>query len=546
MDKTIKYINIFILVAGLLIPFFIFINRFLIPDISFDSINYHLYNGYKTVNYQNSKYEFYPTGIYSFSRILDFPGFVLRNFLGYRLGSIGSLVYLYMSVLILYKIFRFYEPKYELLNKWWSGIMLTSTFLSYEMFFQLATYYVDIEVAFLMLVSIYFLLKYERTKKILDLRRSSFVVSVFVLGKMTTWYILLPYFGYLSMILCLDKKQNIKQKLVRLISIGVISLILVIPWWYKNLLQTGNPVFPFYNKIFKSGYYVSQNFSQNSMFGGRNIMERVFWGVLSINNPTRLGEGHDLYNDFKINIYFILIIVVFLWSWRKRNKKLLKLSGFYLGIYLFWAIVFGYLRYGMVLELLGGLILIVWFSEINFRNRNLIIIPIVLLMIYTGKNVVLKSLKYEVSWRAGLVTLGRDYFNNIKYLNTNEIGVNENGKEVKDLVYLNCSVPNLGFMVLSKYRNLPVINIDRRSGTDLVTNGNYKEKIKKNISSITSSSKINFVTIAGSGGLINQKNDCEETLIKIGATITDQIKVDNFLGYDNQKLNVIYGNLTLN
>jgi len=128
LEKIIKYFNVVALMLGLLIPLALFLNRFLIPDISFDSVNYHLYLGFKGVNWQNNQFEFYPTGIHNFSTILDVPGYVLSEVFGYRLGSIGSLIFLYLSIYVVYKIFRLYKPKFSFLDKWWSGLMFISMF----------------------------------------------------------------------------------------------------------------------------------------------------------------------------------------------------------------------------------------------------------------------------------------------------------------------------------------------------------------------------------------------------------------------------------
>ena len=155
-NKIIKFINIGLLVFSLLIPLALFLNRFLIPDVSYDSLNYHLFLGQRGIDKQNIPYEFYPTGMHNFSPILEVPGYLATKLFGYRVGSITSLIFLYLSIFILYKIFKLYEPKIKLLDKWWLTFFFVSSFLSFEAFLQIATFYVDIEVAFLSLLSFYF------------------------------------------------------------------------------------------------------------------------------------------------------------------------------------------------------------------------------------------------------------------------------------------------------------------------------------------------------------------------------------------------------
>lgn len=530
---------------GLLIPLALFLNRFLIPDISFDSVNYHLYLGFKGVNWQNNQFEFYPTGIHNFSTILDVPGYVLSEVFGYRLGSIGSLIFLYLSIYVVYKIFRLYKPKFSFLDKWWSGLMFISMFLSFESFLQIATYYVDIEVAFLMLASIYFLFKYEKTWNILDLVLSSFFTSLFVLGKMTTWYFLFPYFGYLLVIIFCNKKNNFKQKIFKLLLAVFISLSLILPWLYKNYVLTNSPVFPFYNGIFKSDYSTKYNFSQ-VIFGGRNTFEKVFWGIVSVKYPVRLGEVHDLFTDYKINIYFITSLLIFMWSLFKRNVFLKKFSGFYLFTYLCWSYFFGYLRYGLILEFLGGLLLIIWFDEMKSIKKYLLIIPIVLLMILQGKRIVNLSLAYDISFRPGYFYNRTSYPKEIVNFGKNKIQIDKNiVDKYKPNVYLNCAIPDMTFYVLSDFNNLPVFDIDSRAYNDLVLNPQYNKASKSRLENYLGNEKIRFVTITSKDGLENGYTDCVNNLKNKGYKILNEVVLDNFLGYKGQKIVYIFGEYPL-
>ncbi len=112
MKKVVKIGNVILISFCLLIPLFLFLNRFLIPDVSYDSLNYHLFLGQRGIETYNNKFEFFPTGIHNFSPIFDIPGYILTNLFGYRLGSISSLIFLYLSVFVIYKIFRLYQPNF--------------------------------------------------------------------------------------------------------------------------------------------------------------------------------------------------------------------------------------------------------------------------------------------------------------------------------------------------------------------------------------------------------------------------------------------------
>lgn len=542
--KIIKIFNIVLLVFTLLIPLFLFLNRFLIPDMSFDSLNYHLFLGFKGFNFQNNNSEFFPTGIHNFSTVLEIPGYLLENILGYRFGSIGSLIFLYLSVFIVFKIFCLYKKGTELLKYWWSGILFANIFLSFESFLQISTYYVDIEVAFLMLSSLYFLLKYEKTKKIKDIVFSSIFTAVFVLGKMTSWYYLFPYFGYLFYILTTNNKIIFKRKIFIFFLTALISLSLFLPWAYKNYRESGNPVFPFYNAIFKSKYSNSrENFSQ-VIFGGRNLTEKLFWGIESIKYPVRLGEVHDLFNDYKINIYFITALLILIWSLAVKNKLMRKLSIFYLLIYFSWSYFFGYLRYGLVLEFLGALLLLLCFMEMKSIKKYLVLLPILFILIVQNKRIVNMSLAYDISFRPGYYYNRATYPKEMQNFRINKIEVDESiVSKFNPQVFLNCAIPQMTFYVLSDFNKLPVLNVDERAYSELTSNKYYVEKGENGVKKMINNDSLNFVTIVGDGGFNNTYSDCIKNLKKKDFIILDEEKIDNFLGYKNQKMVIIFGRI---
>lgn len=543
LKNNVKIINIVIICFGLLIPLLLFLNRFLIPDISFDSINYHLYLGFKGINEANNRYEFYPTGMHNFSTILDIPGYVLFKLFGYRLGSIVSLISTYLCIFFLYKTLVLYYKWSKCLEKWWFGILFVSSFLSFESFLQISTYYIDNEVAFLMMGSIYFLLRYGKYIILKDLYISTIFASVFVLGKMTSWYILVPYFMYLIYVVQTRKDYFLKKKFGTIVSSIIIVIALVVPWLLKNYIETKNPVYPFYNGIFLSEYSNTKyNFSQ-IIFGGRNLIEKVFWGVTSIKNPVRLGEVHDLFTDYKINIYYVFGIFAFIWALFKKNNFIMIASGFYLIMFLCWSLTFGYLRYALILEYFGGLLIIYFFLENKRPMKYILLIPVIFILILQSKRVINLSLAYDISFRPGF------YYNRISYpkeINNFNNNLIKSKLDIKADVYLNCAIPGMTWYVLSEYNNLPVMNIDSRAYSDLTDNGKYIDTVSENIkNALKNKNKMSFVTIASKDGLENTYKDCVDNLRKRDFKITDEDEIDNFIGYKGQKLVYIFGEYSL-
>ncbi len=541
MKKVVKIGNVILISFCLLIPLFLFLNRFLIPDVSYDSLNYHLFLGQRGIETYNNKFEFFPTGIHNFSPIFDIPGYILTNLFGYRLGSISSLIFLYLSVFVIYKIFRLYQPKYKIIDQWWGALFLVNIFFSFEAFLQIATFYVDIQVAFWTLLGLYFLLKYEKSKITRDVILSSLSIGILFLGKITGAYFLLPYFVYLFFILWNDKKLSLKNKIGQILLSGFIILSISLSTFYKNFKLTGNPVFPYYNAIFMSEYYpTGGNFTQDKS-GGDTIVDKIFWGIVSVGKPQKLGQVHDLFHDYKINIYFGLIFLVIAWSIYKKDKKLLKLSLLYLFSYEVWSWVFGYLRYAIFLEFFGALIIFIWLTKLKGMKKYVVIIPLFFILLLQNKRIVNLSLAYDISFRPGFfynrLSYPKEWDNfNIKKINVDEALINK----YQPKVYLNCASPNMSYLVLSDFENLPVVNIDNRAYKMMTDNQFYVDKSKELFSKYNSGESFNFVTIAAETGLNAFYKECKENLISRNYKIYEEVD-SNFLGYEGQKLKIIFG-----
>lgn len=540
LEKIIKVVNTGFIIFALLIPLALFLNRFLIPDVSYDSLNYHLFLGQRGIDKQNIPFEFYPTGMHNFSPILELPGYLITKLFGYRIGSISSLLFLYLSIFVLYKIFKLFEPKLKIIDKWWLTFFFVSSYLSFEAFLQIATFYVDIEVAFLSLASLYFLLKYEKLSYFRDLIFSAIFLGILFLGKLTGAYFLVTYFLYLAYILIKNQKTPWKQKILNYFLTGLIVISFSLPFWYKNFLNTRNPVYPYYNNIFKSNLYPVKYFTQDKS-GPDNNFEKIFWGVASIKKPQKLGQVHDLFHDYKINIYFALIIVILIWSLIKKDKDLIKLSIFYLLTFEIWSWVFGYLRYAIFLEFMGGIILLIWLCRLKGNIKYLVIVPLFILMLLQGKRIVNLSLAYDISFRPGY------FYNRLSYpkqwinFGTKIIEIDKKYlEEFKPQVFLNCASPNMSYYTLSDFNKLPVLNIDRRAYSEMTNNKLFVDKQREWLSKTVNSTTVKFVTIAAETGLNNFYLDCKTNIINRGYKIMTEVDSD-FLGYEGQKLKVIFG-----
>ena len=107
-------------------------------------------------------------------------------------------------------------------------------------------------------------------------------------------------------------------------------------------------------------------------------------------------------------------------------------------------------------------------------------------------------------------------------------------------VYLNCASPNMSYLVLSDFANLPVVNIDRRAYLSMTGNSFYVKKQKELLSKNIKNLPINFVTIAANTGLNEFYDECVANLKSKNFKIEETVD-STFLGFQGQKLKVIFG-----
>jgi hypothetical protein len=533
-----KILAIGLLVFGLLTPLLLFLNRVLEPDVSCDSLNYHLYLGFKGWDPGNNKYEFFPTGIHNFSPVLEMVGYGFFKILGYRLGTIFSVIAIYLTILGIYKIFLLILPGKKIMGDLWNTFLFVSSFLSFELFLGIGSYFNDVLVALLTIWSMYFLLKYFANSKFKDLAIASGLMSLSVLGKQTNLYMAIA-FGIVLIVDLMMKRSGKKFKMLILTGLIVISL----PgcWYFGNWRATGNPVFPFYNEIFKSKYFPLVNLGEPNL-GGANLKERVLWGYYSIFNTARLGQVHDLFHDFKINLYFIfggLLTIYYVINIKIKDKLTSRLLIFYWVGFLVWSVQFGYLRYALALEFFGGLLILIFFNKLD-KYKYLIFVPVCLWLLLQNKRVINMSLAYDISFRPGYFYDRQNYFKNLPDLFDNNIKVKSTYQAD---IYLNCAVTGMTYYVVSPYNNLPVFNIDQNAYHQMTNDPEYMAEQRTKIESILKDNQdVKFVTIAAKTGLNTEYSSCVSNLVRLGFLIDTEEETD-FVSYSAQKLGVIYGTI---
>lgn len=149
---------------------------------------------------------------------------------------------------------------------------------------------------------------------------------------------------------------------------GAAGVALSAGWWYVQVwAATGNPIFPYFNGVFRSPLWGAENF-RDERFGAGSI-----GGLMSF--PIYMWEGSRRLLDYEIRdprwvvLSGLVVIAIAVGVVRRvrggrvRGRRVLKtvdvapaglLCGFFAVSALVWAFQFGIARYAVVLELLTG------------------------------------------------------------------------------------------------------------------------------------------------------------------------------------------------
>ena len=172
-----------------------------------------------------------------------------------------------------------------------------------------------------------------------------------------------------------------------------------------NGLTTGNPVFPYYNSIFRSPYFGTEDF-KDRRWGPSGRREILLWPWYMIRYPEyRLSEIFCEYN-LDLAVFYLLtaglLAAVLFVLWKKgcsgvraygTELTMLLLYGVSMAA---WTVTTGHIRYFMAGLVLAGVIAACLFLRLADSGRAVLLAAGLLLMIPFGKRA---SYGYEAVWK---------------------------------------------------------------------------------------------------------------------------------------------------
>ena len=453
-----------------LIPYLLITSTlFLSCDQRLDTFNYHLYlqeNPFiDKVNFDRllSHSFLFPLG--------DRMTYIFRGVLGYRLGMILSFYTLIILFFQVKKIFTemFPDLKQKKLITFFSSLALLTATPNW----RCVTFHIDNFSMIIFLEFICVFLQKENIFKNKSILYYLCLLSGISIGiKVINAVLVIALFLIIGVRDIKEIFKNIKIKDIIICAFLFFGPFVV--YAIDNYIQTGNPVFPYYNNIFKSEYYeVSAGLDER--FGIPNIWYAFIWPILVTVEPL-LGYDYDIFREPLWAIgYVICIINVCVFTIQHKKNKIKELSIIGIIITLVWAVfMLGYIRYALIIPILYYIIIASNIIKIinELKNDNIkIILDIIKLAILSCLMLIIIL--------AGITSIGIRIFE--AYIGRIDI----KNYEVKDEIYEIDGVWaavyfNSGMIDMIREDDTPIYNLDISREINCDTS-RFPESVQKEI-----------------------------------------------------------------
>ena len=381
MQKKENLISFFVLLSiGM------FLSVLLKNENPWDLANYHYYNVFAFLN-DRSNLDVVPASVNTFfNPIMDLPLYFYIQYFNdypnilYALQGIWGGLFLFM----LYKICLLFfteNNKYALFS-----LVLILTVSAQATFCQIGASTNEIPVSFFILWGLYILLKMIKLPQTQTLKK--FLIAGLIMGMglgLKQTVITYCVASGLTLMICYKYlNKPIKSIFVFALS-GFIGYLVINGYFmYKYWVLYGNPFFPFLNGVFHSPYFFDFNYRDTNFIP--TLAEFFIFPFMWNIDPLKISDL--VYYDLRLTIYYLIPLVVFLFlSFYKKlknfyleQKPLTMLYVFVFLSILIWMAIFSIMRYIVVIEAIGAVILVNFFQYYNKSKHKYLFATHILLI----------------------------------------------------------------------------------------------------------------------------------------------------------------------
>lgn len=337
------------------------------PDTSFDILDYRLINAERALRgFPFRPGDFFPVR-FPFNPAPDMLTGIARHLLGYRLGTILNFFVLLWVGRILDQLLVPYIKR-----DWWRWIAVLLLLLTENALFTINNYMVDLLALPLLLESARLALdgrpeSHQRTIQIALMLGAA--VAVKLINLAFALPIILIY-GYRWI------KAKSRRDVAQTALLFVVSfLVPLLPYTLYIYLQTGNPIFPLYNKVFRSPFWPTSDYGgirwgpvvDDPRFANMRWWEIVAWPILV---PFRIEHiAGDLGRHAgRLSIAFIAAVAGLVV--KRKGDRIWLISFLVVVGAVLWSSISGMPRYALYLELMGGLAAVCLLSNLSEKASS--------------------------------------------------------------------------------------------------------------------------------------------------------------------------------
>ena len=337
--------------------------RAALPDSSFDVLNYRLVNAERSMRGWPFLHGDFLPAFYPLNPAPDMIMAIGRWLAGYRLGTLMNLGVLLWTGTIVNRLLQPHIKRTML-----RCVCILCVLWTEHSLFLINNYLVD-------LLAIPLLLRATEIV-ISDRGDRADMPSAVSFGLLTGASVALKLFNlayvipiaviYLANLTTANGLSRPGVTAKKLLVTGASFLIPLLPFTLFIYRQTGNPVFPFYNKLFHSPFWPPSNLF-DGRWGPKGMFETIAWPITIPFRHERIGELAVYSGRITIvTVAALLAIILCRDSQKLRQLSLITVAGA-----IFWAaILTGYPRYGIFVEVAGGVLLIIMLAELIERFRK--------------------------------------------------------------------------------------------------------------------------------------------------------------------------------
>jgi hypothetical protein len=567
MIKTDNLLRFSVVVASAFC-IFLFLKRLPYPDVDFDTINYHLYlgkAGYYFFPWSFSPQEFYPLGLHQFNPLIDTLGYIFYDLLGYRLGTVSSLLPILGFFICMALVLKRLLPRVlGLIPALLLISVCTPLLLVNQGLLQIATYLVDNTYLCLLAGALLLLMSFNAAT---ENKRGRYLIGFSVLmGLLATKLVNLIYVIPLALLffneywLKLDQGANRARGLASamIVSAMVVSVINYHYIWSWH--QSENPFFPYYNALFQSPYYPPENWPFN--YGPKGLAQRLLYPYFAITQPELLSEIKGVVVEQRI-VWVFLVNLLLLGCYKACRFALIKpvrqVFVLYVISYVLWQILFGYNRYGMFVDVIGLTLALVLLINMAQKLKGAIVSMVMVIIGFVslgfGLEVAAYNVKHDASWRPKVSWsqwLNEVAKGNLMQRNTEVAAPIQALLEDVDLV-LRCGNPSTAYVVtVDALKTHPMLNIGFDQTKAMTTNQAWQiERDRRFLSGVKDPKKdsYKFAAVVNKDGGPDAGRSLRQCLRSIAKTneagqrieVEQQIDLDNFVGDTTHTLQILIG-----